>query len=231
MAYLYVLWAIEDELVKIGISKQPKKRFSTHSGNSSNPLSFMQRKLYKLECIEDARKLENATHDALTRLGFSYRNKNELFKCSPADAISNIDSCALALGISALKNFPRDFDELDKMGLNFLDLPYYLFDVPSATERRAYFSGAGAVLHVLGSIDGLSLSAKEIRMIVTPNTNFLKNSTEMWRLILDSVAIIVDDDPERLGLVRQAYKKIERGHREAFDEWQEIEDDEREKAA
>ena len=39
----------------------------------------MQRKLYKLECIEDARKLENATHDALTRLGFSYRNKNELF--------------------------------------------------------------------------------------------------------------------------------------------------------
>jgi predicted GIY-YIG superfamily endonuclease len=231
MAYLYVLWAIEDELVKIGISKQPKKRFSTHSGNSSNPLSFMQYKLYKLKCIEDARKLENATRDALTRLGFSYRNKNELFKCSPANAVSSIDNCAVALGIPALKNFPRDFDELDKMGLNFLDLPYYLFDVPTATERRAYFSGAEAALHILGSIDGLSLSAQEIRMIVSPANSYSRNDIEMWRILLDSVAIIVGHDPERSRLVRNAYEKIEREHREAFDAWQETADDDHEEAA
>ena len=231
MAFLYVLWSVADDLTKVGYSKRPKKRLSDHNGNSSNPTSFQLWKLFRFETQEDARLVEKHALKILHNQNFGFRDKNELFKCTPSLAARAIEKAALEQSISFLKDFPKDFDHLDGMGLDFLDLPYFLLDVLSTSERRAYFSGAAAVIEILSRLNGITLSAEELAMVVRPSAgNYERNGREMWRELLDSLLIIVEDGSRRK-LISQGRERIERWQTEAFNSYQEIENLENDQAA
>ncbi len=111
-SYLYVLWALEDELVKIGTSRKLNKRLSAHTGNSSNPLNFERWKLYQFATISDARKIEILVLERLAKRGLSYRGKRELFKCSPTVAAAVIGELCSEAEIPVLRNFPFDLNEM-----------------------------------------------------------------------------------------------------------------------
>jgi hypothetical protein len=154
-AYLYVLWAVEDELVKIGISRRLHKRLSAHSGNSSNPLNFRRWRLYQFTELSDAQKIERLAAKRLAKGGFLYRGKRELFKCKPTIATDIIDEACGEAKISALKDFPFDLTEMLQTFADFPCLPDYALELLIPEQRKMYWKGAHDALRCLTYFDGM----------------------------------------------------------------------------
>lgn len=139
--FLYVLWAVEDGFVKVGITKNIPRRFAAHSGNSSNPLEFRPRQTFAFDSMEDAREVEGLVKDRLTKKGFAYRGKVELFRCSPTDVSDLVLAVAREKRMPFLKNFPYDEEtRLDVLG-RMLGVPYFIEDCLSKNELSFYRKG------------------------------------------------------------------------------------------
>jgi T5orf172 domain len=186
-AYLYVLWAVEDELVKIGVSRSLKKRVSAHSGNSSNPLEFKFWKLYQFQTIIEAKQIENIVGKRLSKLGFCYRNKKELFKCCPTEATHAIDGVCKETGIAALRNFPFDQSEVLNKFADFPCLPEYALDFLNSDLQAVYWHGVKDILNCLSFFDGIKIRCSDLSQVRTTVEQRLerKITSELSTIIVD----------------------------------------------
>jgi hypothetical protein len=233
-AYLYVLWAVEDELVKIGVSRSHKKRVSAHSGNSSNPLEFQFWKLYQFETIIEAKQIENIVGKRLSKLGFCYRNKKELFKCCPTEATHAIDGVCKEAGISALRNFPFDQSEVLNKFADFPCLPGYALDFLNSDIQAMYWQGVKDTLYCLSFFDGIKIRYSDLLEMRTTVEQRLERRiiSELSTIIIDhyrnlsSAGAYPDDLTEIKKIAWLALDKIKDRRRIAYREWQAFEGDE-----
>jgi hypothetical protein len=212
VAYLYVLWAVEDELVKIGISKRLLKRLADHSGNSSNPLNLQPYKIYQFSTTEDAHKVEKLALQRLTKQGFSYRDKKELFKCNPTDAVKVIEQLCYELKISMLRDFPINLEEILERLADFPCLPEFALELFTPDQRRLYWKGARDAFRCISYFDE-------------------ETGAELWTAPVDYYRNhgLLDSSEQDTAAARDiawaALEKIKIDRRFAYIDWQQIDDD------
>jgi hypothetical protein len=229
-AYLYVLWAVEDELVKVGISRKPLKRISTHSGNSSNPLRFEQWKVYQFESPSEAKKIESLTVERLQKRGFAYR-KRELFKCAPTEATSVIDRLCNEVGTSALKNFPVNMDEILRSFVDFPSLPNYGLEALTPEQRELYWRGVEDALGCIAYFDGMRVSRSDFWQIRRMVKSLSGTNSELWTTIENHYGNCrsrnSDEDQSIINekIATVALESIKGQRRRAYNDWQQLDDE------
>ncbi len=230
-AYVYVLWAVEDDLVKVGISRQLKKRLATHAGNSSNPVSFERWSLYQFGALADAQKIESLAIKHLTKQGFSYRGKKELFRCPPTAATSVIEKACHELNISPLKNFPFGLDELLETFGGFPCLPDCALESLDSEQRRLYWRGVKDALTCFSYLDGVKISQRDFLVLRSSMGGREEINSELWTTIIDHYrndGPIDSNKDEKVAAQKVAWAaldKIKVARRLAYSDWQEIDYD------
>ncbi len=232
-AYLYVLWAVTDDLVKIGISTRLQKRIAAHSGNSSNPLEFQRWQIYQFFELEEARKVEKLVLKRLAKQGFLHRGKKELFKCSPTDADKVIHEVALEERISILREFPCDLDEMLQAFADFPSLPEYGIETLTSDQRKVYFKGLRDALYCLSYLDGIAISRVDFLQIMGKVAAIEKEqiNSEFWQLMIDhyrnlgSRRLSKQELDSINAIAMQALEKINWQRRNAYIDWQKLEDE------
>ncbi len=230
-AYVYVLSAVEDGIIKVGKSKQLKQRLSVHSGNSSNPLRFELRQLYQFSTFSEAHKVEQLALKRLAKQGLSYRGKRELFKCTLAVAMRAIElSCAEA-GTSPLKNFPLSLNEVLDTFDNFPCLPEYALELFNSDQRRTYWKGVEDAILCLSYMEGVKVSRRDFLELWNNVRERKKINSELWTTIIDhyrNEGMLGADKSEKEAAEKVAWaalEKIKADRRFAYIDWQEIDDD------
>ncbi len=221
-AYLYVLWAVEDELVKVGISVRPDKRISAHTANSSNPLRFVTWKLYQFEQAADARKIESLTVKCLQKRGFRHP-KRELFNCEPTTVTTVIDELCHEAGICPLKNFPPTLNDILLSFGSFPSLPSYGLEVLTSEQRSLYWRGAEDALGCIGCLDGLTISRSDFWQIQGMVRELRGANSELWTTIVDHYRNGQSDANRETA--NAALDEIKEERRFAFNDWQNVRDD------
>ena len=230
-AYLYVMWAVEDELVKLGISRNLRKRLSTHSGNSSNPLKFDNWKLYQFDEDSDARKIENLAKIRLMDRGLAYRGKRELFKCSPTVATDTVDELCDEYRPSVLRHFPFDVDEALESLSDFPCLPEYALASLSSEQRMLYWKGVRDALRCLSYFEGIPISRADFLQMYSWVKGNEKTNSELWMVIVDyyrnhsSLSATKQQSDKVRKVAWSALERIKTDRRFAYVDWQKLDDD------
>jgi len=229
-AYLYILWAVEDELVKVGISRSLHKRISAHSGNSSNPLKFEEWDLFRFRTFADAKKIEKLVLQQLAARGLLYRKKKELFKCDPTVATNIVKQICTENGIFVLKNFPFDLDQALTAFNGFPCFPEEALEMCSPIQRKLYWKGIRDALQCISYLEGIVISRPDIiRMACRVGGNEELNS-EIWTTIIDFYRnqLFIDRDSNQVTSKRKiasiALERIKSDRRIAYSDWQCLDD-------
>ncbi len=229
-AYLYVLWAIEDELVKLGKTIRFNKRPSEHNGNSSNPLKFTEWKLYRFDSQSDASKIEALTKKTLAARGLSYRDKQELFECSPVLVTETIDKHLQDANIFCLRNFPFDLTSAFETFANFPTLPEYALEIFTPEQRKLYWKGISDALNCFRYFEGINVRRSDLLALMGHLNTTDEPDREFWPAIVDYYRNNRSDsfDKQEVLALREIAEKaredITNDRRNAFADWQEIED-------
>ena len=230
-SYLYVLWALEDELVKIGTSRKLNKRLSAHTGNSSNPLNFERWKLYQFATISDARKIEILVLERLAKRGLSYRGKRELFKCSPTVAAAVIGELCSEAEIPVLRNFPFDLNEMLEALADFPSLPQDALQLLTSDQRKLYWKGARDALRCLSYFEGIMISFPDFSQIGNAVKVNEQTNSELWIAIVDhyrNLGLLGRGEHKAAvakEIARAALEKIKIDRRFAYIDWQKLDHD------
>jgi predicted GIY-YIG superfamily endonuclease len=233
-AYVYLLRADEDGLIKIGFSARLSSRLAAHSGNSSNPVRFELRKLYQFQTAQDARQIEQRTIRHLGNQGFSYRGKKELFKCDLGRAIDAIDLSCTETRICPLRNFPIGQSEMLQAFCDFPSLPEYALESFSADQRELYWKGAQDALICLSYLDGVKIRRQDFLKLwddIRQRAQQAINS-ELWVPIINHYRVpefLYPDEQEKIAARNAAVEardKIRTDTRLAYVDWQELDEDE-----
>jgi T5orf172 domain len=213
MHYLYVAWAVKEKFVKIGISNDWRRRLrDLHS--AANPLEFMIFKLFGFHTTEDARKVENNVINKLQNSS-SYKNKKELFLCSPSFACDCVRNAIIETNVESIKNFPQTLQNLFEIGLS--RLPNWASSVLSDENKLCYVNGAQDAIRALANLRKLSIKGDDLWALLHLD-GFAEHPHLIHQFIYSGIAdsndILNSEEILNIG------KSLTQEYQQTYDDWQ-----------
>ncbi len=223
--YVYVLWAVRDDFVKVGITRSLSRRANDHNGNSSNPLEFQRWKFYQFATRSDAGKIEAIVKRRLQDQGLSYRDKRELFQCAPTLVSRAIDQALIDLNVQCLKNFPADVDQALDTFCDFPSLPSYGLQILTDDQERLYWKGVSDAFACLSYFHGLTMNQNDLLKLYASAAR--KPATEVSTILIDYFRnhSASANNKEAIQTIAAACGKLRQTERYAFRDWQRLEDE------
>lgn len=148
--YPYVATAmelLEDNISKIGVTGQIRSRMRSHRSSSSSPYGLFCFQCFRFGSLRDARRAETWVKRELRKLGLSYReHSTEFFQIEPNRICDAVRESIEVLGLSAIDEFPHDFNGILEKSGDFISMPIELLECLTENEAQAYWRGARDVL-------------------------------------------------------------------------------------
>jgi hypothetical protein len=163
--YVYVATCPElimEGISKVGFSTNIRTRMKAHRSNSSTPYDLFCFQCFRFDNLRDARRVENWVKAELHKIGLGYEShSSEFFQMEPNRLADAIREGIATLKVSAIEDFPSDFEmALEKSG-DFVSLPLELLQCLEAGEQKAYWHGARDALWTLWRLGKISCSDRD----------------------------------------------------------------------
>ncbi len=182
MHFLYILWAVEDELVKVGISSNWKLRLKT-LGGAGNPLDFMVYKLFAFDEKKDAQFIETHLKRVLDKEG-KFKSKKELFHVAPSFACDAVGKLCDRHKIAVIKNYPDSVEQFFQIGFSYI--PEKFSEFLSEEEKLCYINGVRDTLYALIRFGKIEIYCQELASFIN-STDFSESPTQVHDRIFQQV--------------------------------------------
>ncbi len=162
--YVYVATSHElmaDDIAKIGFTRNIRSRLKHHRNNSSSPYELFCFACFRFGHFEDARRAETWVKRELRKLNCKYEDKTEFFRISASAMCAAIEEAIETLKLSAIGEFPSEFDNIINKTGDFVSMPEELLECLTTDEARAYWQGAKEMLWVFSRLGGTEIGLRD----------------------------------------------------------------------